>query len=73
MLAAAYGFGLAKNHAFSDGNKRAAALAATTFLEANGFRIGARIGVVAKVFIATAASELDEEGLAEQLRLWTAA
>lgn len=36
-LAAAYGHGLAKNHAFVDGNKRVAFLAADAFLRVNGF------------------------------------
>ena len=36
-LAAAYGHGLAKNHAFVDGNKRVAFLAADSFLRVNGF------------------------------------
>ena len=35
-LAAAYGFGIAKNHPFADGNKRAAFLASAVFLELNG-------------------------------------
>ncbi len=35
-LAAAYAFGLVKNHPFLDGNKRIAFLAALVFLEANG-------------------------------------
>ncbi len=37
-LAAAYGFGIAKNHAFVDGNKRAALLAIRAFLFRNGVR-----------------------------------
>jgi len=36
-LAAAYGFGIARNHAFIDGNKRAALLAMRAFLFRNGF------------------------------------
>lgn len=37
-MAAAYGFGIAKNHAFIDGNKRAALLAIRSFLFRNGYR-----------------------------------
>lgn len=37
-MAAAYLYHLAKNHPFHDGNKRAAAMAALVFLDANGFR-----------------------------------
>lgn len=40
-LAAAYGFGLAKNHPFVDGNKRAAFLAVGMFLILNGYRLAA--------------------------------
>ncbi len=40
-LAAAYGFGLAKNHPFVDGNKRAALAIAAIFLEINGFSFDA--------------------------------
>lgn len=36
-LAAAYGFGIARNHAFIDGNKRAALLSMRTFLFNNGY------------------------------------
>jgi death-on-curing protein len=36
--AAAYAFGLARNHSFVDGNKRTAFLTATTFLDLNGYR-----------------------------------
>jgi len=37
-LAAAYAFGIAKNHAFIDGNKRTAFLSIRTFLFSNGYR-----------------------------------
>jgi death-on-curing protein len=40
-LAAEYGFGLAKNHAFLDGNKRVAFVATNVFLILNGFEIEA--------------------------------
>ena len=38
-LAAAYGFGSAKNHAFVDGNKRIAFIATVLFLRLNGWRL----------------------------------
>lgn len=38
-LAASYGFGIAKNHAFLDGNKRAAFMAVGLFLAVNGYRL----------------------------------
>src|ERR1700735_4990641 len=40
-LAAAYAFGIAANHPFVDGNKRAALVASVTFLRLNGLRLGA--------------------------------
>lgn len=40
-LAASYAFGLVKNHAFMDGNKRIGFIAATLFLELNGMRFAA--------------------------------
>jgi death-on-curing protein len=38
-LAAAYGYGIAKNHPFIDGNKRVAFVAMATFLELNGYSL----------------------------------
>ncbi len=40
-LAAAYSFGIAKNHPFVDGNKRTAFTIGTLFLEINGFKLNA--------------------------------
>ena len=40
-LAAAYGFGLARNHAFLDGNKRTAFVAMEAFLDLNGYALAA--------------------------------
>ena len=66
-LAAAYAFGLAKNHPFFDGNKRIAFLAAVTFLEANGHAFsGSEVDAVLRT-LALAAGELDEAGHAEWL------
>jgi death-on-curing protein len=64
-LAAAYGFGVAKNHAFVDGNKRAAFLSIGLFLAINGARLQAdRIDAIRTIF-ALAAGEVDEAGLAK--------
>src|SRR6266705_7199137 len=41
QLAAAYAFGIARNHPFVDGNKRMALVAARTFLLINGYQISA--------------------------------
>jgi len=64
-LAAAYGFGVAKNHAFVDGNKRAAFLSIGLFLAINGARLQAdRIDAI-RTILALAAGEIDEAGLAK--------
>ncbi|MQT13821.1 type II toxin-antitoxin system death-on-curing family toxin [Segnochrobactrum spirostomi] len=63
-LAAAYAVALARNHAFFDGNKRAAFAALGLFLLANGLRLTAPPAEATRVMIAVAASELDEEAFA---------
>jgi len=63
-LAASYGFGLAKNHAFLDGNKRAAFLSIGLFLAINGRRLEADQVDAVQTILAVAAGELDERGLA---------
>jgi len=67
-LAASYGVGLAKNHPFVDGNKRAAFLAVGLFLLANGQRLQATQVEATLTMLAVAAGELDEAGFAEWLR-----
>lgn len=68
VLAAAYAFGLAKNHAFIDGNKRAAFLAAGLFLALNGYRLSATQVEATSAMLALAAGELDEAAFAGWLR-----
>jgi death-on-curing protein len=68
MLAAAYAFGLAKNHAFVDGNKRAAFLAMVVFLRKNGVRFAPDQAQSTKIMIALAAGEVSEESLARWIR-----
>ena len=63
-LAAAYGFGLAKNHAFMDGNKRAAFLSVGLFLMLNGWRLTATQVNATLTMQALAAGELDEVAFA---------
>jgi death on curing protein len=63
-LAASYGFGLAKNHAFLDGNKRAAFLSIGVFLSINGHRLVADQVDAIQTMLAVAAGELGEKGLA---------
>jgi death on curing protein len=63
-FAAAYAFGLAKNHPFIDGNKRAAFLAIGLFLAINGYRLKADQLDAIQTMLAVASGELNEEGLA---------
>ena len=67
-LAAAYGVGLAKNHPFVDGNKRAAFLAVGLFLLLNRHRRVATQADATLTMLAVAASELDEAAFAAWLR-----
>mgnify|MGYP006297017257 FL=1 len=67
-LAAAYGFGLANNHPFVDGNKRVAFQAMYLFLGLNGFRIEAPEEAVVSLILSLAASELNETELADWVR-----
>ena len=67
-LAASYAFGLAKNHPFVDGNKRAAFLSAGLFLTLNGFRLTASQVDATQAMLALAGSELSEEAFARWLR-----
>lgn len=68
MLAAAYGFGIARNHGFEDGNKRTAFLALYTFLGLNGYDLEAPEEEVVQVMTAVADGTLDEQGLADWIR-----
>ena len=63
-LAASYGFGLAKNHAFVDGNKRAAFLSIGMFLSINGHKLVADQVDAIQAMLAVAAGEIDERDLA---------
>ena len=67
-LAAAYGFGLARNHPFVDGNKRVAFLAMAVFLGLNGTAIECPEVEVVTIMLALAAGELSEDELADWLR-----
>ena len=63
-LAAAYAFGIARNHAFVDGNKRTAIVAAGAFLLLNGYRLTADNGTLYTFVMNLAAGEIDEAGTA---------
>ena len=64
QLAAAYGFGLARNHPFVDGNKRTALLAIVTFLGLNDIELVASEAEAVVMIRGVAAGEIDEEALA---------
>lgn len=64
-LAAAYGFGLARNHPFADGNKRVAVLAVAVFLALNGRRFDPDEADEVQAIVSLAAGELDEDALAQ--------
>ena len=63
-LAAAYAFGLAKNHPFIDGNKRAAFAAMMVFLRLNGIKFAPDPAEATAAIVDLAAGEVDEDGLA---------
>jgi death-on-curing protein len=67
-LAAAYAFGIARNHPFVDGNKRTAAVIAETFLVLNGYRLDASDAEVVVAILSLAAGELAEDELANWFR-----
>jgi death on curing protein len=71
-LAAAYGFALANNHPFVDGNKRVAFQAMYVFLGLNGLRIMASEEAVVSLMLSVASGELDEKGLTSWLEANTA-
>jgi death-on-curing protein len=67
-LAASYAFGLAKNHAFVDGNKRIAFLAMAVFLRKNGVRFAPDQAQATAMIMSLAAGEVSEESLARWIR-----
>lgn len=68
VLAAAYGFGLARNHPFVDGNKRAAFLAVGVFLAMNGHRLKAKPVDAIEAILALASGSMDEAQFAEWIK-----
>lgn len=67
-LAAAYGYGIAKNHPFVDGNKRTSLLAIYTFLGINGVDFIVPEADAAAMIFALAAGEVSEDSLARWIR-----
>ena len=73
MLAASYAFGIARNHAFLDGNKRTAYVVCRTFLILNGFDLTAAHDDRYETFLALATGTISEAELAAWLAANTAA
>jgi death-on-curing family protein len=67
-LAAAYAFGLAKNHAFVDGNKRIAFMAMTVFLHKNGVVFSPNPAEATTIILSLAAGEVSEQSLTRWIR-----
>jgi death on curing protein len=67
-LAAAYAFGLVKNHPYRDGNKRIGFLAMLTFLGLNGYDFSATDAEVVTEILALADGTVSEEALANWIR-----
>jgi death-on-curing protein len=67
-LAAAYAFGLVKNHPYRDGNKRIGFLAMITFLGINGHELDATDAEVVTAILALAEGTVSEDDLADWIR-----
>ena len=68
VLAAAYAYGIARNHPFVDGNKRAAFMCAVVFLRKNGIAFAPKEPEATAATLGLAAGEIEEEGLARWIR-----
>lgn len=67
-LAAAYGYGISRNHPFLDGNKRTAFVAVELFLHLNGHTLKASDADCVMVMLKVAAGEISEVDFAQWLR-----
>ena len=67
-LAAAYGWGLARNHPFVDGNKRTAFIATELFLVLNGFELTADDAACVLTMLAVASGDMSEDTFAAWIR-----
>jgi len=70
-LAARFGFGIARNHPFSDGNKRIAFVATELFMVLNGFELQASDADCVMTILGVVAGEIDEAGFAAWIRSHT--
>lgn len=67
-LAAAYAYGIARNHAFVDGNKRAAFASIIVFLGLNGIDFDVQSEQATAIILGLAANEINEDGLTRWIR-----
>lgn len=67
-LAATYGYGISRNHAFVDGNKRAGFVAVAMFLRLNGYKLVADDASKVMTMLAVAAGEFSEAEFAAWIR-----
>ena len=67
-LAAAYGYGISRNHAFVDGNKRTALVAAELFLQLNGWQLIVDDADCVLTMLAVATGDITEDAFADWLR-----
>jgi death-on-curing protein len=67
-MAAAYTWGIVRNHPFVDGNKRTGFVVGVLFLEINGYRFDASEGDTAQMVLELASGNLDEAGYIAFLR-----
>jgi death on curing protein len=67
-LAAAYGYGISRNHAFIDGNKRTGFVAVELFLELNGHELAASDADCVMTMLAVASGDITETKFAAWLR-----
>jgi death-on-curing protein len=72
-LAAAYAFGVARNHPFADGNKRTAWMLARLFLARNGLGLAFAPQDAIATVVSLAAGDLSEAELADWFRAQVAA
>jgi len=68
VLAAAYAYGIARNHPFVDGNKRAAFIAMMAFLRLNDIRFAPSPAEATSAILGLAAGEISEDGLTRWIR-----
>ena len=67
-LAAAYAFGLVRNHGFADGNKRTAWIVARLFLAANDYRLRFEKADAVRLIESLASGTIDETAVADWIR-----